>query len=97
MSRIMRILCSCVTVDCNAGGRGAHYTDTVLHTDREESQQSNKTTWAVRIANNTQMSETAGIELLNVQGDQMQRRKNYYFWKRMLEIIDTGEKKKKKT
>jgi hypothetical protein len=51
----------------------------------------------VKIANNTQMSETAGIELLNVQGDQMQRRKNYYFWKRMLEIIDTGKKKKKQT
>jgi hypothetical protein len=40
------------------------------------------------------MSETAGIELLNVQGDQMQRRKNCYFWKRLLEIIDTGKKKK---
>lgn len=50
----------------------------------------------MRIANNTQMSETAGIELLNVQGDQMQRRKNCYFWKRLLEIIDTGKKNKKK-
>jgi hypothetical protein len=50
----------------------------------------------VRIANNTQVSETAGIELLNVQGDQMQRRKNCYFWKRWLEIINTGKKRKKR-
>ncbi len=50
----------------------------------------------MRIANNTQMSETAGIELFNVQGDQMQRRKNCCFWKRLLEIIDIGKKKKKK-